>query len=261
MATMGRCRKSSRSPSGVFATRSASANTSSGKRSGMPYLWIAIRLTDFASNGSPRTSVTFALVRGPRPEASASTNCPALASPTSEIGVSRRMRLSTGRSQKRPLASASTPSSWSSAFASFFIGCATWPLPASSVRARIRSPTPSAPLRPRSITRSRGGGTPSACQFSGTAITCSSSALTILSTVTLGSPPILWKARPGALSISPSSAMSLSRALSATLSAPCNPNARAISRFPAGPGEEVMNSMIWSRLGRPGAWRFGIIAS
>src|SRR5574340_186223 len=35
------------------------------------------------------------------------------------------------------------------------------------------------------------------------------------STVTLGTPPILWKARPGALSIRPSSAMSLSSALSA----------------------------------------------
>ena len=49
-----------------------------------------------------------------------------------------------------------------------------------------------------------------------------------------GTPPALWNARPGALSISPSSAMSLSRALSMILSWPDSPNARAISRLPAG---------------------------
>jgi hypothetical protein len=61
-----------------------------------------------------------------------------------------------------------------------------------------------------------------------------SSASTIRSTVTLGTPPVLWNARPGAESISPSSAMSLSSTLSEILSCPLNPNARAISRFPAG---------------------------
>ena len=47
---------------------------------------------------------------------------------------------------------------------------------------------------------------PSASQRSGTAQAVPlSSTSTTRSTVTLGTPPILWKARPGALSISPSS--------------------------------------------------------
>ena len=45
-----------------------------------------------------------------------------------------------------------------------------------------------------------------------------SSTSTMRSTVTLGTPPAWWKARPGEASISPSSAMSRSRVLSAILS-------------------------------------------
>ena len=85
-----------------------------------------------------------------------------------------------------PPPSRSTPSTCSDAGASTFIGCAIQPFPASSVRARIRSPTPSAP-RLRSRTRSRGGGTPSASQRSGTAQTLPpSSTSAIRSTVTFG---------------------------------------------------------------------------
>ena len=50
--------------------------------------------------------------------------------------------------------------------------------------------------RPRSITRSFGGGV-SACHCSGTAQTCRSSTSTTRSTVTFGTPPDLWNARPG----------------------------------------------------------------
>src|SRR3546814_672692 len=42
------------------------------------------------------------------------------------------------------------------------------------------------------------------------------------------------KGPPGALSIRPSSAISLSSAFNAIFSAPCKPNARAISRLPVG---------------------------
>ena len=73
---------------------------------------------------------------------------------------------------------------------------ATCPFPASSVRARMRSLSASADRRPRSITRSRGGGV-SACQLSGCAQTWPSSTETTRSTVTRGTPPALWKARPG----------------------------------------------------------------
>jgi len=44
---------------------------------------------------------------------------------------------------------------------------------------------------PRSMTRKRGAVTPSACQFSGVAITVSPSMSTTRMTVTFGTPPIL----------------------------------------------------------------------
>src|SRR5207342_313580 len=127
---------------------------------------------------------------------------------------------------------------------------ATWPFPASSVRARIRSLRASAERRPRSITRSLGGGV-SACQLSGWAQTWPSSTDTIRSTVTRGTPPALWKARPGALSISPSSAISLSSAFSMILSWLERPKARAISRLPAGWPDCSMKSRICWRVGSP----------
>jgi hypothetical protein len=62
----------------------------------------------------------------------------------------------------------------------------------------------------------------------------------------LGTPPILWKARPARESISPSSAMSRSSALSAIFSLPLSPNARAISRLPAGSSDDWMKSSTCS---------------
>ena len=134
-----------------------------------------------------------------------------------------------------------------------FMTCAAQPLPRSSVRARTRSPRPSAPRLPFfSTTRSLGGG-PSASHRSGTAIGWSPSTSTTRSTVTLGTPPIAWNARPGDPSISPSSAMSLRSAFSWILAAPESPNARAISRLPAGVSEAAMKSRICCREGRSGA--------
>ena len=77
-----------------------------------------------------------------------------------------------------------------------------------------------------------------------------SSASTILSTVTRGTPPALLNARARPVSISPSSAMSLSSRLSAILASPRIPNARAISRLPAGWPDAAMKSRICFRLGR-----------
>ena len=218
----------------------------------MPSFSIAIIEKLRGANGSPSTSTTLAVTRGPRPVFSARTRSPGSAPPASATGNSRRSFFSTPCSHSRPPASCSTPSIISSPRASVFIGCAIQPLPTSSVRPRKRSPMPSAPLRDFSRTRSLGGGV-SACQLSGTAHTLPpSSASTTRSTVTLGSPPILWNARPGALSISPSSAMSFNSAFRAILSAPCSPKARAISRLPAGVSEVVMKSSTCFLEGRPG---------
>ena len=57
--------------------------------------------------------------------------------------------------------------------------------------------------------------------------------------------------RPGALSISPSSAMSLSSTFSAIFSLPSKPKARAISRLPAGVSVLAMKSRTCWRVGRP----------
>ena len=127
---------------------------------------------------------------------------------------------------------------------------ATCPFPASSVRARMRSFNASAERRPRSITRSLGGGV-SACQLSGCAQTWPSSTETTRSTVTRGTPPALWKARPGALSISPSSAISFRSALEHDLVMAGRLKARAISRFAAGWPDCSMKSRICLRVGRP----------
>ena len=83
---------------------------------------------------------------------------------------------------------------------------------------------------------------------SGTAQTLPlSSTSTTRSTVTFGTPPVLWNARPGAESISPSSAMSLSRALSTILSCPtARTPARSRACPPAGP-DVAMKSRICLR--------------
>ena len=154
---------------GNFATRSASSITLSGNSCGMPSLWIAIRLKLRGANGSPRMVSTRAASRGGRPTFSARTRSPGCASPRSAIGSSRRSFFSTGRSQKLCPSWWTTPSTNSLPLSSFFIGWASQPLLPSSVRARMRSPTPSAaPLPLRSITRSLGG-SPSASHRSGTA--------------------------------------------------------------------------------------------
>ncbi len=211
----------------------------------MPCLWIAIRLKLLGANGSPRMVSTRAASRGARPTFSASTRSPGCASPNSAIGSSRRSFFSTGRSQCDVPSRWTTPSTSSLPFSSFFIGWASQPLLPSSVRARMRSPMPSAAPRPlRSIILSRGG-FPSASQRSGTAKARPASSTSITrSTVTFGTPPILWNARPGAASISPSSPMSRSSCLSATLSCPLSPKARAISRLPAGASDAAMKSRI-----------------
>ena len=171
----------------------------------------------------------------------------------SETIQSRRADFSTGRSTQRSPSFASTPITWSAAGAITFMTCAVQPRPRSSVRARMRSPRPSAPRLPFfSTTRSLGGGA-SASHRSGTATGWSPSTSTTRSTVTLGTPPMAWKARPGDPSISPSSAMSRSSAFSWIFAAPDSPNARAISRFPAGVSEAAMKSRICCREGRSGA--------
>ncbi len=202
--------------------------------------------------------VTFTPARGLRPAGSASTRSPALASPSSEIGIELRTRLSTGASQPFPAPSISTtPSSCSSRAGSFFIGWARQPAPASSVRASTRSPALSALPLPFSTRRSRGGGKAppdsngSGDQLSGTAMASPSSISMTRSTVTRGTPPMRWNARFSP-SISPSSAMSRSSALSAIFSCPLSPNSRAISRLPAGVGERATKSRICLRVGRPG---------
>ncbi len=256
IATIGRSRRSSRSsPKGWRATRSASSRVSGWKRSGISNLWIAISEKLRGAKGSPRRSTTFAVMRGGRPAFSASTRSPASAPPVSDTIISRRSFLSTLVSQKRPASSRSTPSTCSEAGAMVFMTCAIQPPPASSVRASTRWPMPRLP-RLRSRMRRRGMGTPSASQRSGWPQTLPpSSTSTTRNTVTLGSPPILWKARPGALSISPSSAISLSSAFSPIFSCAERPKARAISRLPAGWSDCSMKARICSRVGRPG-WGF-----
>ena len=255
MATIGKWRRSSRrsSLSGIFAASSPSASVSELKTLGMPCLWMAIRLKARGASGSPSTSVTLTPERGERPAGSASTRLPASAPPRSAMSVAERVRLSTGASQALPAPSISTtPSTCSDAVGSFFIGWAIQPEPASSVRARTRSPRFRAACFPLSIRRSRGGGLASSgCQVSGIAKASPSSISTTRSTVTRGTPPMRWKALflP---SIRPSSAMSLSRALSWIFSCPLSPKARAISRLPAGVGELAMKSRTCWREGRPG---------
>ena len=68
----------------------------------------------------------------------------ARAAPSSRPGAATATRPPCGR----------TPSTSSLPLSNFFIGCAIRPLPCSSVRARTRSPTPSALWRPRSCSRS-----------------------------------------------------------------------------------------------------------
>ena len=152
-----------------------------------------MRLKLFGANGSPRIWVTRADFLCAFPVNSASTSSPAFAAPTSPICVSNRAFLSTDFSQKRPFSPpSSTPNICALPLANFFITCATWPLPRSSVRANMRSPMPKAPRLPlASMTRILGKGMPSASQCSGTATALSPSIATILSTVTLGTPPIL----------------------------------------------------------------------
>ncbi len=216
----------------------------------MPSLWIAISEKLRGANGSPSTWVTRTVIRGGRPAFSASTRSPACAPPASDTANSDRSFFSTPCSHMPPGSCRSTPSTSSSPRGSTFIGIAIQPCPASSVRASTRSPIPSDPFL-RSRTRSFGAGV-SASHRSGTAqILPPSSTSMTRRTVTFGTPPILWNARPGALSISPSSAMSFNKALSRILSCAVSPKARAISRLPAGVSEVAMKSRICSRVGRP----------
>ena len=126
------------------------------------------------------------------------------------------------------------------------------PSPFSSVRRSTRSPMPSAPRR-AALDHAAGAAAASRhaiARAPPTPCRCRRPTAT-RSTVTLGTPPAWWNARPGELSISPSSAMSLSRRLRSILSWPESPNARAISRLPAGWSDEAMKSRICLRLGRP----------
>tara|TARA_R100001129_G_scaffold18599_1_gene11898 strand:- start:1045 stop:1749 length:705 start_codon:yes stop_codon:yes gene_type:complete len=221
-------------------------------------LAIAIMEKLLGASGSPRTSVTRTPERVPRPTGSAETSWPSSAVPTSEMGEELRTFLSTGASQNLPRPSFSTtPISPSVCWASFFIGCARQPRGVSSVRASTRSPTLSAgmPFEPLprdfSMIVSRGGLAPSSgSHFSGTAIGSPSSSSTTRSTVTLGRPPIRWKAvfLP---SIRPSSAMSFSSFLSAIFSCPLRPKARAISRLPTVLSDVSMNSRTCFWVGSP----------
>ena len=202
----------------------------------MPCLWIAIRLKLRGANGSPSTRVDpggeprrpadllgedevaglglaevgdgqlapLLLLDRPQPEAlrlpggrrRGRARCPSAASSSGgRPSRCRAPRCGRGCGRRRR---APSP-------------CPCAPAPAAAARAR---PPPSARAPPRRVPLS--------------------STSTTRSTVTLGTPPIWWKARPGAASISPSSAMSRSRALSAILSCPDRPKARAISRLPAG---------------------------
>ena len=260
IAMIGTSRRSSRLSvvTGSFAASSASFSTASGKTCGMPCFSMAIRLKLLGASGSPSTSVTRTPARGPRPVGSAETSWPSSAVPTSEMGEELRTFLSTGASQNLPRPSFSTtPIRPSVRWGSFFIGCARQPLGVSSVRERMRSPTLSAgmPLEPRprdfSITVRRGGAAPSSgSQFSGTAMGSPSSISATRRTVTLGKPPMRWKALflP---SIRPSSAISFSSFLSAIFSCPFSPKALAISRLPTLVSEVWMKSRTCFCVGRP----------
>ena len=198
----------------------------SGNSCGMPCLWIAIRLKLRGANGSPR------IVVDPRRE----PRRPAGLLGQHEIArpAPRRGRRSAARAapSSRPAAASSrspswwtTPSTSSLPFSSFFIGWAIQPSPPSSVRARMRSPTPSAAPLPLALDhpepRRRARPPPSArapprrgrCRRRRRRAAPSPWAPR----------PSCGRRGPGALSISPSSAMSLSSALSAILSCALQP--------------------------------------
>ncbi len=226
----------------------------------MPCLWIAIRLKLRGAKGSPRIRSTRAVSRGGRPTFSARTRSPACASPRSEMGSSRRSFFSTGCSQ------------WSSPFRmddaehqlaalEQLLHRMSDPAVAALLGAREdavadaerrRAPAPCAPSPAGAAAR------PSASQRSGTAQAVPlSSTSTTRSTVTLGTPPILWKARPGRGVDQPLVAHVAGAAASArSCPAPFSPNALAISRLPAGASddcdevEDLLRGWGGRRLGR-----------
>ena len=211
---------------------------------------MAIRLNDLGWNGSPSTSTTRPYWRGGRPDGSASTRSPGWPSPGSLIARSVRAFLSTGASRQPNASLRKMPSTNSSDFASAFIGNASSPPPCSSIRASSRSPRPNTARRRGSITRRRGGGV--ACShLSGTAIATPSATSQMRITVTLGRPPPLCRLRPGPVSSSPASIISLSSAFKAILSCACRPNALAISRLPTLVFWVAMKSRMACRSGRP----------
>ncbi len=260
IATIGRCVRSSRSPSGCFDTRCASSIASCANSWRRPCLWIAIRLKLRGANGSPSTASTRAVTRGGRPVTSHSTRSPASASLRSEMANSRRSRLSTGDSQKRSPSRRTTPSTSSADLASFFIGCAIQRSPCCSVRARTRSPMPSATRLPRSCRRMRGGGV-SACHCSGTPED-------VAAVVDLDDPQHrhlrhaarLVESAAGRAVDQPLVRHVLEQALEVDLVLRRDrPNARAISRLPAGWSDEAMKSRICLRLGRPAGRLRGMV--
>ena len=191
-----------------------------GIRARRPCLWIAIRLKLRGANGSPSTASTRAVTRGGRPDDFAQDE-------VARLGV-----LEVGDRQLAPLLLVDRRQPEALALladhAEHQLGRALELLhrmrdialpallgPREDAVADAERAAPAALDHPQP--RRRPVGVP----CSGTAKTLPlSSTSTTRSTVTLGTPPDLWKARPGALSISPSSAMSLSSALSTILSWP-----------------------------------------
>ena len=93
IATIGKCVRSSRSPSFCCETRCASSIASCRNSWRRPCLWMAMRLKLRGANGSPSTASTRAVTRGGRPDTSHRTRSPGSASFRSLIASSRRSLL------------------------------------------------------------------------------------------------------------------------------------------------------------------------
>ena len=171
-----------------------------------------MRLKLRGANGSPSTASTRAVTRGGGPDTSHSTRSPVSASFKSAMAISRRSFLSTGR-EPEALALLAHDSEHQLGRAlellhrvgdeplPFLLGAREHPVadPERTAAAALEQADLAAAACRRAIARAPPQTLPP------------SSTSAMRSTVTLGTPPILWKARPGAESISPSSAMSLSR--------------------------------------------------
>ena len=239
-------------PSGIFATRCASSIASCANSARSPCLWIAISEKLRGANGSPSTAST----RADHPRRAAGDLAQHEVAGFGVLQLADRQLAPlflVDRRQPEALALAPDHAQRQLGRALEFLQRMRDPALALLLGPRTAPGRRSRARSCRARARAAAAAGVSACHCSGTANTwpLSSTWLT-RSTVTLGTPPAWWNARPREWSISPSSAMSLSSALSSILSCPDSPNARAISRFPAGWSDEAMKSRICLRDGQAG---------